>query len=88
MGLEYVDIFYPTARPTEAPLEETMGAWRTRFARARLSMSASHPTVPKLTREAARILRSERRSTVDSLAVLLDAEPLGGEGTCWTPWMS
>ena len=85
MGLEYVDIYY-SHRPTmDVPLEETMGALVASCA-ARQGQLCGHFVVwagahPRSGKD----LEERRRSAADPSAVLLDAEPLGGERTACHP---
>jgi L-glyceraldehyde 3-phosphate reductase len=58
MGLEYVDIFY-SHRPTDVPLEETMGALVQAVRQGKALYVGISSYGPERTREAAKILKSE-----------------------------
>jgi L-glyceraldehyde 3-phosphate reductase len=58
MGLDYVDIFY-SHRPTDAPLEETMGALVQMHRQGKALYVGISSYGPERTRDAARILASE-----------------------------
>src|SRR5271156_5935112 len=60
MGLEYVDIFYSHRPSTDVPLEETMGALVQAVRQGKALYVGISSYSPERTREAARILSSEK----------------------------
>ena len=76
LGLDYVDIFYSHRFDPDTPLEETMGRWTPRCARAGRSTPASRPTPPSARSRRPRSCAGPGHAAAHPPAVLLDAQPV------------